>query len=47
MDRNKPFDKCLTMLNTEQFVEFNKDPTTTTERKVQRVLRRIIKKPTK
>ena len=41
MDRNKYFDKCLTMLNSEQFVKLNQHSTATAERKVQRILRKI------
>ena len=48
MDRNKYFDKCLTMLNSEQFVKLNQDPTATAERKVQQILRKIkLKLPKK
>ena len=32
------FDKCLTILNSEQLVKLNQDPTATTQRKVQRIL---------
>ena len=35
------FDKCLTILNSEQLVKLNQDPTATTQRKVQRILRKI------
>ena len=38
MDRRKYFEKCLALLNSEQFVKLNQDPTTTKERKVQRIL---------
>ena len=31
MDRGKYFDKCLAMLNTEQFVQLQKDPTSSLE----------------
>ena len=31
MGRNKYFDKCLALLNSEQFVKLNQDPTATTE----------------
>ena len=34
MDRNKYFGNCLALLNSEQFVKLNQDPTATTERKV-------------
>ena len=44
MDRGKYFDKCLAMLNTEQFVQLQKDPTNSLERKVQRTLRKIKQK---
>ena len=33
MDRSKYFDKCLALLNSEQFVKLNQDPTTMIERK--------------
>ena len=42
--RNKYFDKCLVLLNPEQFVKLTQDPTATTERKVQRILRKIKQK---
>ena len=42
--RGKYFDKCLAMLNTEQFVQLQKDPTSSFERKVQRSLRQIKQK---
>ena len=38
MNRDKYKKKCLEMLNTNQFVKLNSDPTKTTERKVQNVL---------
>ena len=44
MDRGKYFDKCLAMLNTEQFVQLQKDPTNSLETKVQRTLRKITQK---
>ena len=34
MERNKQFDKCLALLNSEQFAESNKDPTATVEMKI-------------
>ena len=40
MDINKYFDECSTMLNSEQFVKLNQDPTSTAERKVQRILQK-------
>ena len=39
--RRKHFDKCLAMLNTEQFVQLQKDPTSSLERIVQHTLRNI------
>ena len=44
MDRNKYFDKCLALLNSEQFVKINQDATATAERKVQQILRKIKQK---
>ena len=38
MDGNKYFNTCLTLLNSEQFVKLNQDPTATVERKVQQIL---------
>ena len=34
MDTNKYFGKCLALLNFEQFVKLNQDPTATRERKI-------------
>ena len=33
MDRNNYFEKYLELLNSDQFVKLNKDPTSTLERK--------------
>ena len=44
MDRGKYFDKCLAILNTEQFVQLQKDPTSSLEREVQCTLRKIQQK---
>ena len=41
MDRTKYIDKCLRMLQTPQFTKLDTDPTKTTERKVQNLLRKI------
>ena len=41
MNRGKYFDKCLAILNTEKFVQLQKDPTSFLERKVQCTLRKI------
>ena len=41
MDRVKYIEKCQTFLNTPQFKKLTKDPTTTTERKIQNTLRKI------
>ena len=38
------FETCLAMLNTEQFVQLQKYPTSSLERKVQRTLRKIKQK---
>ena len=44
MYRNKYKEKCLQMLNTNQFFKLNLDPTKTTERKIQNLLRKIKSK---
>ena len=44
MNRGKYFDKCLAILNTEQFVQVQKDPTSSLEKKVQCTLRKIKQK---
>ena len=44
MNRDKYTEKCLQMLNKNQFVKLNSDPTKTTERKVQNALRKIRSK---
>ena len=44
MNRGKYFDKCLAILNTEQFVQLQKDPTSSLEREVQCTLRKIKQK---
>ena len=44
MDRGKYFDKCLAILNTEHFVQLQKDPTSSVEIKVQYTLRKIKQK---
>ena len=44
MNREKYTEKCLQMLNTNQFVKLNSDPTQTTESKVQNVLPKIKSK---
>ena len=44
MDRGKYFDKCLAILNTEQFVQLQKDTTSSLEREVQCTLRKIKQK---
>ena len=41
MKRDKHMEKCLQILNRNQFVKLNSDPTKTTERKVQNVLWKI------
>ena len=44
MDRGKYFDKCLAILNTEQFVQLQKHTTSSLEREVQCTLRKIKQK---
>ena len=44
IDRGKYFGKCLALLNTEQFLQLQKDPTISLERIVQRTLREIKQK---
>ena len=44
MNRGKHFDKCLFILNTEQFVQLQKDPTSYLERKVQCTLPKVKQK---
>ena len=41
LDKSTYVDKCLSLLNTDQFCKLDKDPTKTTESKVQRVLRSV------
>ena len=41
MSRSAYLEKCLTLLNTSQFNKLTKDPTQVTERKIQRVVRRM------
>ena len=41
LNRWKHTEKCLAILNTEQFRKLYSDPTKSTERKMQRVLRKI------
>ena len=45
MDRGKDLDECLAMLNTEQLVQLQKDPTNSLERKVQHTLQKIKQLP--
>ena len=44
VNRDKCNEKCLELLDTEQFQKLNHDPTKTTERKVQNALRKIKSK---
>ena len=44
MNRDKYTKKCLQILNTNQFIKLNSDPTKATERKLQNVLRKIKSK---
>ena len=41
MDKKKYKEKCLALLNTNQFLKLNRDPTKQIETKIQRVLRKI------
>ena len=41
MDKTKYQEKCLALLNTNQFVKLGRDPTKQIETKIQRVLRKI------
>ena len=43
IDKNKYTEKCLSMLESDQFKKLSNDPTTTTERKTQNLLRKIKK----
>ena len=43
-DTIKYTEKCMALLNTERFKRLTKDPTATTERKIQKVLRKIKSK---
>ena len=44
MNRGKYFDKSLAILNTEQFLQLQKDPTSSLEREVQYTFRKIKQK---
>ena len=44
LDITKYTEKCMALLNTERFKRLTKDPTATTERKIQKVLRKIKSK---
>ena len=44
MNRGKSFGKCLAILNTEQFLQLQKDPTSSLERIFQCTLRKIKQK---
>ena len=41
MNKSRYLEKCLGLLNNEQFVRLNEDPTKTNEKKVQIMLRKI------
>ena len=41
MDRTKYTDKCLELLQTNQFMKLNHDPTKSIEGKIQRILRKV------
>ena len=41
IDRNSYTNKCLNILNTEQFRKLNRDPTKPIEAKIQRAVRKI------
>ena len=44
MDRTKYIDKCLGLLQTNQFMKLNHDPTKSIEGKIQRILRKVNNK---
>ena len=41
LNRSKYIEKCLSIANSSQFLQVDKDPTASIERKVQRTLRKI------
>ena len=41
MNRSAYLEKCFTLLKTSQFNKLTKDPTNATERKIQRVVRKM------
>ena len=41
LNRSKYIEKCLSIVNSNQFLQVDKDPTASTERKVQKRLRKI------
>ena len=41
MDRTKYTDKCLELLQTNQFMKLNHDPTKSIEGKIRRILRKV------
>ena len=41
IDRNRYTNKCLNIINTEQFRELDRDPTKPTEAKIQRAVRKM------
>ena len=41
LNRSKYIEKCLSIVNSSQFIQVDKDPTASIERKVQRTLRKI------
>ena len=41
LNRSKYIEKCLLIVNRSQFLQVDKDPTASIERKVQRTLRKI------
>ena len=41
LNRSKYIEKCLSIVNSSQFLQVDKDPTASIERKVQRTLRKI------
>ena len=41
LNRSKYIEKCLSIVNSSQFLQAHKDPTASIERKVQRTLRKI------
>ena len=41
LNRSKYIETCLSIINSSQFLQVDKDPTASTEKKLQRTLRKI------